>query len=66
LKFDFFFFLGFVIQFVVIVVSKNDAEFWTTIAAIPVIILILMLAGIFTRRESKLGMCAIIVSMCPT
>jgi hypothetical protein len=66
LKFDFFFFLGFVIQFVVIVVKKTDAEFWTTIAAIPAIIVILMLAGIFTRRESKLGMSAIIVSTCLT
>ena len=62
LKFDFFAFLGFVIQFVVIVVHTNDAEFYVTIASIPVIILILMMAGIFTRRESLLGMLATIVS----
>lgn len=47
----------------VIVVNKNDAEFWTTIAAIPVIIFILILAGVFTRRESRLGMSGIIVGL---
>ena len=61
LKFDFFAFLGFVIQFVVIVVNQSDAEFWVTIAAIPVIILILIMAGLFTRREKFLGMLATIV-----
>ena len=63
LKFDFFAFLGFVIQFVVIVVTNHDAEFWVTIAAIPVIILILIMAGIFTRREKFLGMLATIVRL---
>lgn len=45
----------------VIVVSKTDVEFALTIAAIPVTILILIMAGYFTRRESKLGVAAIIV-----
>lgn len=62
LKFDFFLFLGFTIQFVVIVVNRTDVEFWLTIAAIPVTILILIMAGIFTRRESRLGMASVIVS----
>lgn len=61
LKFDFFAFLGFVIQFVVIVVHTSDAEFYVTIASIPVIILILMVAGISTRRENFLGMLATII-----
>ena len=62
LKFDFFLFIGFTIQFVVIVVDQSDIEFWLTIAAIPVTILILIMAGIFTRRENRLGMASVIVS----
>jgi hypothetical protein len=61
LKFDFFFTLGFTVQFVVIVTQRTDAEFALTIAAIPVTVVILLLAGYFTRRESKGGMCFIIV-----
>ncbi|KAL8644105.1 MAG: hypothetical protein Q9210_007423, partial [Variospora velana] len=64
LKFDFFFFLGFTIQFVVVVVDTTNVEFYLTIAAIPVNIIILILAGLFTRRENRLGMLSIIVSLC--
>lgn len=62
LKFDFFFFLGFTIQLVVVVVDHNDIEFYLTIAAIPVTIVILLMAGLFTRKENTPGMLAIIVS----
>ncbi|KAL8937483.1 MAG: hypothetical protein Q9211_003676 [Gyalolechia sp. 1 TL-2023] len=65
LKFDFFFFLGFTIQFVVVVVDHTDIEFYLTIAAIPVTIIILLMAGLFTRQENTPGMIAIIVFCSP-
>lgn len=65
LKFDFCFFLGFTIQLVVVVVDKSNVEFYLTIAAIPVTIVILFMAALFTRRENRLGMVAIIVSSHP-
>jgi hypothetical protein len=64
LKFDFFFFLGFTVQFVVIV-YKTNLEFALTIAAIPVTILILFAAAWFTRREWLVGEIAVIVSHYP-
>lgn len=66
LKFDFFLFLGFTIQFVVVVVGKKDVEFGLTIAAMPVTILILILAGYITRKESTIGMIGIIVRFSTT
>ncbi|KAI9748594.1 MAG: hypothetical protein M4579_007177 [Chaenotheca gracillima] len=61
LKFDFFFFLAFTVQFVVMVIRTNDPEFGLTIAAIPITILILILAAYWTRKENTLGMIVIII-----
>jgi hypothetical protein len=65
LKFDFFFFLGFTVQFVVIVINRRSIEFALTVAAIPVTIIILIMAAFFTRRENIWGMISTIVSIIP-
>lgn len=61
LKFDFFFFLGFTVQFIVIVTGYTDAEMYLTIAAIPITILILLAAAYFTRHENKIGTICVII-----
>lgn len=67
LKFDFFFFVGFTVQFIVIVASTStygnptagtgrDYEFYLTIVVLPLTIAFLVLAAWCTRREKKLAM----------
>ncbi|KAH9063453.1 hypothetical protein EDB87DRAFT_1603804 [Lactarius vividus] len=53
LKFDFFAFTGVTIQLLIVVLNRNSAEFGLTIAAIPVVLLLLVGCGIAVKREIK-------------
>lgn len=53
--FDVFFFVGFTLQFIIVVLQTNDVEFFLTIVVIPLTIVVLGLALFFVRREQVSG-----------
>ncbi|KAF9227941.1 hypothetical protein BS17DRAFT_793543 [Gyrodon lividus] len=53
LKFDFFCFAGVTMQLLIVVLATNSAEFGVTIAAIPVVLVLLAGCGYAVQREVK-------------
>lgn len=52
-KFDIFFWVGFSVQFICLVLQKNDWEYYVTWAALPLSILLLIEGHLAARHENK-------------
>ncbi|PWZ02663.1 hypothetical protein BCV70DRAFT_153835 [Testicularia cyperi] len=63
LKFDFFIFIAYCIQLVLVVQQIGSAERWITIISAPFSLLILVFAWYSVRKELKYGMCAFMVGL---
>ncbi|KAI1795937.1 hypothetical protein LXA43DRAFT_970341 [Ganoderma leucocontextum] len=53
LKFDFFAFVGVTMQLLIVVLARNTAEFGLTVAAIPIVLVLLIGCGFAVQREIK-------------
>jgi len=53
LKFDFFFFAGVTMQLLIVVLSRNSAEFAITIISVPIVLILLALCAVAVQREIK-------------
>lgn len=63
LKFDFFCFVALTMQLLIVVLNRSSAEFGLTVAAIPVVLLLLIACGIAVKREIKWLMTASLILM---
>lgn len=62
-EFDFFTFIAYCLQLVLVVLKKSSSERWITIAAAPVALILLTFAWYSVRTELKWGMCAFMIGL---
>lgn len=53
IKFDVFFFVGFSVEFIFLILQKDDWERYVTVAALPVSLILLVEGHLAARHESK-------------
>ncbi|CAE6391591.1 unnamed protein product [Rhizoctonia solani] len=53
LKFDFFCFVALTMQLLIVVLDRSSAEFGLTVAAIPIVLILLIACGLAVQREIK-------------
>ncbi|KAG9086896.1 hypothetical protein FRC06_002827 [Ceratobasidium sp. 370] len=63
LKFDFFCFVALTMQLLIVVLNRSSAEFGLTVAAIPIVLLLLVACGFAVKREIKWLMTCSLVLM---
>ncbi|KAJ1651956.1 hypothetical protein IWQ61_007599 [Dispira simplex] len=63
IKIDFFFFLGFALQFIILVLRNSSLELWLTVAAVPVTLAVLILAIYAVHAENRPIMCLFMVGL---